>query len=130
MAFHTRKYETFCFLGDPKAKPLWQWKEWKKVLPSLDAVVAAARDRAAVRSNQYLPNQGGTVKLGRIGWNTKGQEKWTHGPPTNHEPGIPSKKRTPYGSHSLTQRLAPLPTLSILRSALLDRFPLMPNEEA
>ena len=83
MAFHNRKYQTYCFLGDPKTAPLWQWPQWNAVLPTLDPIIAAARAKAAVRSNQYLPNQQGTVKFGRIGWNVKGHEKWVHISPTN-----------------------------------------------
>lgn len=83
MAFHTRKYETFCLLGSPTATPLWHWKPWNAILPTIDPIISAARDRAAVRSDQYHPNQGGEVKFGRIGWNEKGHEKWTHGSPSN-----------------------------------------------
>lgn len=83
MAFHTGNYDAFCLLGDPAAVPLWKWTQWKAILPFIAPIVASARDRAAVRSNQYLPDQQGTVKFGRIGWNTNGHQKWTHDSPTN-----------------------------------------------
>jgi hypothetical protein len=82
VAFHTGEYETYFFLGEPRAEPLWNWSAWSRAAAALDPVVAAARGAAAVRSMQYLPDRKGTVRFGRIAWNEKGHQKWTHGSPS------------------------------------------------
>jgi hypothetical protein len=83
MAFHTAEYDAYVLLGDPAAQPLWYWSRWQRAMAHLDGVVRSARGPAALRSTQYLPNHGGTVKFGRIGWNERDQQKWTHGSPAN-----------------------------------------------
>lgn len=83
MPFHTRQFDTYCILGDPAAAPVWNWSEWSALLTCIDPIVSSARGRPAVRSNQYLADQKGTVKFGRIGWNEKGHHKWTHKSPAN-----------------------------------------------
>jgi hypothetical protein len=85
MAFYSGQYDTYFILGSPNAEPLWNWSVWSRVVPRLDPIISAARDRAAVRSNQYLPDRKGTVKFGRIGWNARGHQKWTHDSPANRE---------------------------------------------
>src|SRR5438309_1099122 len=68
MAFHTADYDAYVVLGDPAAAPLWRWKVWQRFLPAIDPVIHAARGKPAVRSIQYLPDQAGVVKFGRLGW--------------------------------------------------------------
>src|SRR5262249_19118656 len=85
MAFHTADYDTIVVLGDPKAQPLWNWPVWQRLLPALNPLMQAARGKAAVRSDQFLPNRSGTVKFGRIGWKESDHQKWTHGSPKNKE---------------------------------------------
>jgi len=83
MAYHTADYDVYVFLGDPASQPLWHWNAWQKLLPELDSLIGEARGKTGVRSTQNLPNRGGTVKFGRIGWNERDQQKWTHGSPIN-----------------------------------------------
>jgi hypothetical protein len=83
MAFHTADYDTYVLLGDPAAQPLWHWNAWRKPMPEIDSLVRRARGTAGVRSTQVLPNRGGAVRFGRIGWNERDQQKWTHGSPAN-----------------------------------------------
>lgn len=85
MAFYSGRYDTYFILGNPNVEPLWNWNIWSRVVPLLDPIISAARGRAAVRSTQYLPDQRGTVKFGRIGWNARGHQKWAHGSPSNSE---------------------------------------------
>jgi hypothetical protein len=85
MAFHTADYDAYVVLGDPEASPLWQWKVWKRFFPAFDPLIQAARGKPAVRSTQYLPNQAGTVKFGRVGWKDADHQKWCHGSPTNKD---------------------------------------------
>ena len=83
MAFHTADYETYVVLGDPEASLLWGWKVWQRFLPAIDPLIQAARGKPAVRTTQYLPNQAGEVKFGRLGWKESDHQKWSHGSPTN-----------------------------------------------
>jgi hypothetical protein len=85
MAFHTADYDTYVFLGNPKAAPLWLWKVWQRFLPAIDPLIQAARGKPAVRTTQYLPNQAGEVKFGRLAWKESDHQKWSHGSPTNKE---------------------------------------------
>ena len=85
MAFHTADYDVYVFLGDPAAQPLWHWDKWLLLMPDLDALLHVARGPASTRSKQFLPNRGGTVKFGKIGWKEPDQQKWTHGSPRTLE---------------------------------------------
>jgi hypothetical protein len=83
MAFHTTIYDVFVALGDPNARPLWMWEIWQHFLPAIDPLIQAARGRPAVRSSQYLPNRGGAIKFGRLGWKEADHQKWSHASPAN-----------------------------------------------
>ena len=85
MAFHAADYDAYVALGDPNAPPLWSWRVWQRFLPAIDPLMQAAREKPAVRSTQYLPNQAGVVKFGRLGWKKSDHQKWSHGSPTNQE---------------------------------------------
>lgn len=85
MAFHVTDYDTWVVLGDPNAAPLWRWNVWERFTPAIDPLLSAARGKPAVRSTQYLPNQGGLVKFGRLGWKETDHHKWCHGSPANED---------------------------------------------
>lgn len=85
MAFHTANYDVYVLLGDPASQPLWHWAKWLRLMPDLGALLHAARGPASTRSIQSLPDRGGTVKFGRIGWKEADQQKWTHGSPRTLE---------------------------------------------
>ena len=85
MAFHTADYDVYVFIGDPATQPLWRWDKWQLLMPALDDLLHVARGPASTRSTQFLPNRGGTVKFGRIGWKESDQQKWTHGSPRTLE---------------------------------------------
>jgi hypothetical protein len=85
MAFHTADYDVYVFMGDPATQPLWHWDKWLLLMPDLDALLHVARGPASTRSTQFLPNRGGTVKFGKIGWKEPDQQKWTHGSPRTLE---------------------------------------------
>jgi len=48
------------------------WDKWLLLMPDLDALLHVARGPASTRSTQFLPNRGGTVKFGKIGWERTG----------------------------------------------------------
>lgn len=83
MAFHTGDYDTYVLLGDAASRPLWHWSNWQQLVPKLDPLVQAARGKPALRSTQFISNQRSTVKFGRIGWDEKSHQKWTHGSPVS-----------------------------------------------
>jgi hypothetical protein len=85
MAFHDVDYDAYCILGDTDAPALWNWPVWERFRVEFDPLIKAARGSPGVRSTQYLPNRGGTVKFGRIGWKETDHQKWTHGSPTNQD---------------------------------------------
>lgn len=85
MAFHTADYDVYVLLGDPASQALWHWDKWLRLMPDLGALLHVARGPASTRSTQFLPNRGGTVKFGRIGWKEADQQKWTHGSPRTLE---------------------------------------------
>jgi hypothetical protein len=83
MAFHTNDFETYVVLGDSKAPPLWRWASWRRFAAALDPLIRIARGNPAVRCSQFLPDRGGTVKFGRLGWKESDHQKWAHGSPIN-----------------------------------------------
>jgi hypothetical protein len=85
MAFHTADYDVYVALGDPEALPLWTWGVWQQFAPAIDPLIRAARGKPALRSVQYLPDQGGEVKFGRLGWKESDHQKWTHQSPMNKQ---------------------------------------------
>src|SRR4051812_34800435 len=91
MNFFISDYDTYFLLGSPEAPPLWRWDKWTELLPALDPLVACARGKPAVRSNQYLPGSRNPAKFGQIGWNDKAHQKWTHGSPGDP---VASRSRT------------------------------------
>jgi hypothetical protein len=82
MSFHDRSYHLHVILGDPTHPRIWKWAVWPKIAQIVDPLIAGSRGSAAVRSYQRDGN-GKWIRFGRIGWNAKGHQKWTHGSPTN-----------------------------------------------
>lgn len=80
MAFHDRLYDAYVMLGRADAPPLWSSAGWMEVARSLDALLLSVEGPAAVRSTQLDGPMGKmkTVAFGRIGWNAKGHDAWTH----------------------------------------------------
>jgi hypothetical protein len=84
MSFQDRAYELHLMLGDPTAPPLWGWEIWQPVAYHLDPVFRAARGRAGATSLQKdTPKH--NISFGRLGWNEKSHQKWTHGSPVTGE---------------------------------------------
>jgi hypothetical protein len=82
MAFHTALYDSYVFLGDPEAAPLWHWELWQVFAPVVDPLLGSTRGKVAIRSTQCRPGGKETVKFGRLGWKETDHQKWTHGSPT------------------------------------------------
>lgn len=78
MEFHEREYNVYLVLGNPAAPPPWVHSTWVEVSRALDPLMKVARDRPAVRSSQVGPPKERLISFGRVGWNDKGAEKWSH----------------------------------------------------
>ena len=87
MSFHERRYHLHVVLGDPANARIWDWAVWPNVARLVDPLIAGSRGAAAVRSYQKN-NTGNWIRFGRIGWNNKGHQKWTHGSPRNYSESI------------------------------------------
>jgi hypothetical protein len=84
MSFHDRLYELHLILGDPAAPALWRWDIWQPIACHLDPVFRAARGPAGATSLQEDTPQH-NILFGRLGWNEKSHQKWTHGSPATGE---------------------------------------------
>jgi hypothetical protein len=81
MGYNDRVYDLYVILGSAQRPLVWKWDEWKRVASLLDEFVELARANAAVRSTQFEGDGRRAVSFGKIGWNEKGHEKWTHESP-------------------------------------------------
>ena len=84
MGFLDRSYDVYVILGHPDSTPIWTDSAWVEAARVLDPLVAAAWDRAAVRSTQLRASAGSpnqrAISFGRLGWNQKSHGKWVQGP--------------------------------------------------
>jgi hypothetical protein len=85
MSFHTADYDVYFILGDPAARPLWNWRVWQSFVPAIDPLMETARGKPALRCIQYLPKRAGKVKFGRLVWKESDHQKWAHQSPANEE---------------------------------------------
>ncbi len=80
MSFASHEYEVYVVLGDPGCPPLWTWERWREVATLFEPFMQPARGPAAVRCTQ-LGAQGKEVRFGRLAWNEKSHQRWTHHSP-------------------------------------------------
>jgi hypothetical protein len=83
MALRDRNYDVYVVLGDPTSPPPWVRSTWNEVYNALDPLMRSARGKAAIRTSQYKPGRASRtreewISFGRIGWNERGNNKWTH----------------------------------------------------
>jgi hypothetical protein len=79
--FHARIYDLYVILGATNSPELWQWKNWQLVANGLNPFVLVSKNKAAIRTTQFSYADKKHISFGRIGWNEKGHQKWTHGSP-------------------------------------------------
>lgn len=80
-----RAYRVFAVLGAPAAPSLWHWQAWQSLVPFLDPVFSAARDRPSLRTWQQDAGTHADLRFGRLAWNEAGHKKWTHGSPVTQD---------------------------------------------
>jgi hypothetical protein len=81
---HQREYEAHVILGHPLAPRIWHSDQWAEVFPLLDSLAKSARGTPVTRSLQFAAVGNKPVAFGRIAWNRKGHNKWTHSCETPH----------------------------------------------
>jgi len=79
--FYARIYDLYVILGATNSPELWQWKNWQLVVAGINPFISVTRGKAAIRTTQFCNTNKKYVSFGRIGWNDKGHQKWTHGSP-------------------------------------------------
>src|SRR5271154_1727592 len=84
-SFADRIYDLYVILGAPDSSQIWNWQNWQKIASTLDPIVALGRNKAADRTTQFINGSRNAVSFGRIGWNEKGHQKWTHNSPATIE---------------------------------------------
>jgi hypothetical protein len=86
--YFAKVYDLYVILGAPDSPQLWEWENWQKLAARIDPLVALSRNKAAVRTTQFVVDQKRTVSFGQIGWNEKGHHKWTHNSPTTNKTSL------------------------------------------
>lgn len=74
-----RNYNLDLILGNPDNEPLWDWRQWSKLVPLLDPLMRNNIGSIGVASTQFEGKK--PVKFGRLGWDDKSHQKWTHNSP-------------------------------------------------
>jgi hypothetical protein len=83
--FHAREYNLYVVLGALNSPEMWQWENWEKTTEELDPLVFLGREKIAIRTTQFIRGSKKSVSFGRILWNKKSHQKWTHASPTTIE---------------------------------------------
>jgi hypothetical protein len=77
-----RTYAQYLYLGQaPGAAHIYDWTVWRQIMPLLEPIVRATKERMAVRSSQFDRTTEKAIAFGRLGWDEKSQQAWTHGSP-------------------------------------------------
>lgn len=71
----------FLVIGWQAPNPLMGWRTWREVVPYLDPLFQAARKPNSIRMYQEDRESEDELRFGRLAWNEKSHQKWTHGSP-------------------------------------------------
>jgi hypothetical protein len=77
MRFEERLYDVYVILASPTSTPAWEWPVWQKVSALWTPLLQGCRKPNAVRTTQVAGRK--KIAFGRLGWNQKDHQKWTHG---------------------------------------------------
>jgi hypothetical protein len=84
--FHEYEYDLYMLLVSSQEFRIWTWQNWLTVVDILDPFIKSLHDKVAVRSTQLdSTKKGKTVPYGRLAWDDRSHEKWTHGSPATKE---------------------------------------------
>lgn len=80
MKFHERQYAVYALFGAAGSQEPWLSSTWQQISDATLEAFKAARDKAAVRSLQWVgvPGPIREIKFGRISHDARGAAKWTH----------------------------------------------------
>jgi hypothetical protein len=81
--YHAKEYDVYVVLGAPGVTP-WHWRAWTGIEPLLSRFVCSDRGKPLLRSTQTsgTGRQYREVAFGRMGWEAKAHERWTHDSPS------------------------------------------------
>jgi hypothetical protein len=83
MAYHEREYDLFIIQGTKDSPDIWKWKHWESWAIALAPFAESLRGKSALRCNQYSLNQLQKIPFGKLAWDEKSHQRWTHGSPVN-----------------------------------------------
>jgi len=72
-------YISFVVIGKSENHQAWRWDTWSMMVPVLDPIVTATGAKVAVRSVQGADDDRKDVRFGRLGWDARSHQKWSHG---------------------------------------------------
>lgn len=80
-------YISFVIVGSSTEHRAWHWNTWTRIASSLDPIVEATIEPVGVRSLQSFKGGNEQIGFGRLGWDSKSHQKWTHGSELNRGVG-------------------------------------------
>jgi hypothetical protein len=91
MAYHTLEYDVYVIKGAQGCPDLWTWRHWEPWAKALNPFATSPRGKAAVRCLQYSADPRKMVSFGKLYWEEKSHQRWTHNSPTNGDDSTPWK---------------------------------------
>lgn len=85
MAYHEREYEVYVLKGMEDSIDLWTWQHWEPWATALTPFATSPRGKATVRCLQYSADPKKMVSFGKLSWNEKSHQRWTHNSPMNDD---------------------------------------------
>jgi hypothetical protein len=121
LRFEAHEYEVYAVLGDPTCPPLWTWDRWREVDALFAPLLQSERGAAAVRCTQ-LGAKGKEVRFGKLAWNEKSHQRWTHRSPVTGDESAGWR-------FMMVEAWAPSWTVSVREKVPPDVFFSMSNED-
>ncbi len=94
------KYISIVIVGKSETHLAWHWQTWSKIVPWLDPILMATKEKVGVRSSQMVGEKYKDVPFGQMGWDAKSHQKWPHFSEVNND-------ESPYWKFCLTEIWAP-----------------------
>ncbi len=83
MPFVSRNYDVYVVLCAPHRPIPWSWGHWSRAATLFDPFAVSPRGKTAIRSTQLLDQSRETIHFGKLGWDERSHQRWTHGSPLN-----------------------------------------------
>lgn len=83
MTYHQREYDVYVMKGAEGSPNLWMWRHWEQWATVLAPFATCPRGKATVRCLQYSAESRKRVPFGKLFWDERSHQRWTHNSPTN-----------------------------------------------